>query len=147
MKERDIAHAFELGIRPFAVDCVEEADKIARAAPGSRVFCRVLTDGAGAEIAPALPGLALYRLRSSSMALSESSVWARPRVSYSKLVTPKFHAASKRCRARMPPISHLHSERYHPRRAGRPESLAAFLQRLRRKCACPYCLSSDRFSC
>jgi ornithine decarboxylase len=48
-KERDIERAFELGIRLFAVDCVEEVDKVARAAPGSRVFCRVLTDGAGAE--------------------------------------------------------------------------------------------------
>jgi len=48
-KERDIARAFELGIRLFAVDCVEEVEKIARAAPGSKVFCRVLTDGAGAE--------------------------------------------------------------------------------------------------
>jgi ornithine decarboxylase len=48
-KERDIARAFELGIRLFAVDCVEEVEKIARSAPGSRVFCRVLTDGEGAE--------------------------------------------------------------------------------------------------
>jgi ornithine decarboxylase len=48
-KERDIARAFELGVRLFAVDSVEEVGKIARAAPGSRVFCRVLTDGAGAE--------------------------------------------------------------------------------------------------
>ncbi len=48
-KERDIARAFDLGIRLFAVDCVEEVDKIARVAPGSRVFCRVLTDGEGAE--------------------------------------------------------------------------------------------------
>ncbi|MVA95739.1 ornithine decarboxylase [Nitratireductor sp. CAU 1489] len=48
-KERDIARAFDLGIRLFAVDCVEEVEKIARAAPGSRVFCRVLTDGEGAE--------------------------------------------------------------------------------------------------
>jgi ornithine decarboxylase len=48
-KERDIARAYELGIRLFAVDCVEEVDKVARAAPGSKVFCRVLTDGAGAE--------------------------------------------------------------------------------------------------
>jgi len=48
-KERDIARAFDLGVRLFAVDCVEEVEKIARAAPGSRVFCRVLTDGAGAE--------------------------------------------------------------------------------------------------
>ncbi|WP_265519465.1 ornithine/lysine decarboxylase [Nitratireductor luteus] len=48
-KERDVARAHELGIRLFAVDCVEEVDKIARQAPGARVFCRVLTDGAGAE--------------------------------------------------------------------------------------------------
>ncbi|MFZ1774262.1 MAG: ornithine/lysine decarboxylase [Rhizobiaceae bacterium] len=48
-KERDVAAAYALGIRLFAIDCVEEAEKIARAAPGSRVFCRVLTDGEGAE--------------------------------------------------------------------------------------------------
>jgi ornithine decarboxylase len=48
-KERDIARAFELGIRLFAVDCKPEVEKIARAAPGSRVFCRILCDGAGAE--------------------------------------------------------------------------------------------------
>jgi ornithine decarboxylase len=48
-KERDIARAFELGINLFAVDCVEEVEKVARAAPGAQVFCRVLTDGDGAE--------------------------------------------------------------------------------------------------
>jgi len=48
-KERDILRAYELGIRLFAVDCVEEVEKIARVAAGSRVFCRVLTDGEGAE--------------------------------------------------------------------------------------------------
>jgi ornithine decarboxylase len=48
-KERDIARAYELGIRLFAVDCAEEVEKVARAAPGSRIFCRILTDGAGAE--------------------------------------------------------------------------------------------------
>ena len=48
-KERDVARAFELGIRLFAVDCTAEADKIARAAPGSRVFCRILSDCVGAE--------------------------------------------------------------------------------------------------
>ncbi len=48
-KERDIAAAFDRGIRLFAVDCAEEVDKIARAAPGARVFCRILCDGAGAE--------------------------------------------------------------------------------------------------
>ena len=48
-KERDVARAFELGIRLFAVDCTAEADKIARGAPGSRVFCRILSDCVGAE--------------------------------------------------------------------------------------------------
>lgn len=48
-KERDIARAYEYGIRLYAVDCVEEVEKVARAAPGSRVFCRILADGAGAE--------------------------------------------------------------------------------------------------
>jgi ornithine decarboxylase len=48
-KERDIARAFALGIRLFAVDCKEEVEKIARAAPGARVFCRFLYDCAGAE--------------------------------------------------------------------------------------------------
>ncbi|MGV6875166.1 type III PLP-dependent enzyme [Pseudochelatococcus sp. B33] len=48
-KERDIARAFALGIRLYAVDCEAEVEKVARAAPGSRVFCRILCDGAGAE--------------------------------------------------------------------------------------------------
>ncbi len=48
-KERDVARAFALGIRLFAVDCKAEVDKIARVAPASRVFCRILCDGAGAE--------------------------------------------------------------------------------------------------
>jgi len=48
-KERDIARAFALGIRLFAVDCKAEVEKIARAAPGSKVFCRFLFDCAGAE--------------------------------------------------------------------------------------------------
>jgi ornithine decarboxylase len=48
-KERDVARAYEMGVRLFAVDCRAEVEKIARAAPGSRVFCRILCDGAGAE--------------------------------------------------------------------------------------------------
>jgi ornithine decarboxylase len=48
-KERDIARAHALGVSLFAVDSVEEVEKIARAAPGGRVFCRILTDGVGAE--------------------------------------------------------------------------------------------------
>src|SRR4029078_4572396 len=48
-KERDIARGFALGIRPFSVDCAAEVEKIARAAPGAKVFCRILYDCAGAE--------------------------------------------------------------------------------------------------
>jgi ornithine decarboxylase len=48
-KERDIARAYALGIRLFAVDSEVEVEKIARVAPGSRVFCRILCDGSGAE--------------------------------------------------------------------------------------------------
>jgi len=48
-KERDIKRAFELGVRLFAVDCEAEVEKVARAAPGAKVFCRMLCDGDGAE--------------------------------------------------------------------------------------------------
>jgi ornithine decarboxylase len=48
-KERDIARAYGLGVRLFAVDCEAEVEKIARVAPGSRVFCRILCDNNGAE--------------------------------------------------------------------------------------------------
>src|ERR1700760_4261485 len=48
-KERDIARAYTLGVRLFAVDCKAEVEKVARAAPGTRVFCRILSDCVGAE--------------------------------------------------------------------------------------------------
>jgi ornithine decarboxylase len=48
-KERDVARAYALGVRLFAVDCEAEVEKIARAAPGTRVFCRILSDCVGAE--------------------------------------------------------------------------------------------------
>src|SRR5258707_4599822 len=48
-KERDVARAYALGVRLFAVDCQAEVEKIARVAPGSRVFCRILSDCVGAE--------------------------------------------------------------------------------------------------
>ncbi|MFL6802604.1 MAG: type III PLP-dependent enzyme [Xanthobacteraceae bacterium] len=48
-KEREIAAAFAHGVRLFAVDCKAEVEKIARAAPGAKVFCRFLFDCAGAE--------------------------------------------------------------------------------------------------
>ena len=48
-KEADIAAAFALGVALFAVDCEAEVEKVARAAPGSRVICRIVCDGSGAE--------------------------------------------------------------------------------------------------
>jgi ornithine decarboxylase len=48
-KERDVARAHALGVRLFAVDCKAEVEKIARAAPGAKVFCRFLFGCAGAE--------------------------------------------------------------------------------------------------
>jgi ornithine decarboxylase len=48
-KERDISRAYALGVRLYAADCEAEVEKIARAAPGSKVFCRILCDGSGAE--------------------------------------------------------------------------------------------------
>ena len=41
-KERDIAAAYAAGIRLFAFDSEAELDKLARVAPGARVFCRIL---------------------------------------------------------------------------------------------------------
>ena len=48
-KEKDVARAYEIGVRLFAADSEAEVEKIARAAPGSKVFCRILCDGSGAE--------------------------------------------------------------------------------------------------
>jgi ornithine decarboxylase len=48
-KESEIAAAFALGVTLYAIDCEAEAEKIARAAPGSRVICRIHCDGTGAE--------------------------------------------------------------------------------------------------
>src|SRR3954465_1183261 len=53
-KERDILRALELGVRLFAVDCEAEVEKISRAAKSVkaddvRVFCRILSDCAGAK--------------------------------------------------------------------------------------------------
>jgi ornithine decarboxylase len=48
-KERDIAAAYKLGVTLYAVDCEAEVEKVARAAPGSRVICRIHCDNSGAE--------------------------------------------------------------------------------------------------
>jgi ornithine decarboxylase len=48
-KETEIAAASALGVTLFAVDCEAEVEKVARAAPGSRVICRIHCDGSGSE--------------------------------------------------------------------------------------------------
>jgi ornithine decarboxylase len=48
-KASDIARAFNVGVRLFATDSIGDMTNIARHAPGSDVFCRILTTGEGAE--------------------------------------------------------------------------------------------------
>ncbi len=48
-KETDIAAAFALGVRLFVFDSEAELRKLAAAAPGAQVFCRILAAGDGAE--------------------------------------------------------------------------------------------------
>ncbi len=48
-KASAIARAHEAGVAMFAFDSDEELDKIARHAPGSRVYCRLLVENEGAE--------------------------------------------------------------------------------------------------
>src|SRR6266481_4004181 len=48
-KEKDIAFAYQAGLRLFAFDSAFELDKLARAAPGAQVFCRILVTCEGAE--------------------------------------------------------------------------------------------------
>ncbi|MBM3503864.1 MAG: type III PLP-dependent enzyme [Alphaproteobacteria bacterium] len=48
-KKADIAAAFSRGVKLYALDSEPELNKIADAAPGSKVFCRILTSGANAD--------------------------------------------------------------------------------------------------
>jgi ornithine decarboxylase len=48
-KEKDIAFAYQAGLRLFAFDSAFELNKLARAAPGAQVFCRILVACEGAE--------------------------------------------------------------------------------------------------
>ena len=48
-KKSDIAYAYEKGVRLFAFDSEAELQKLADAAPGAKVFCRVLMECEGAE--------------------------------------------------------------------------------------------------
>ena len=48
-KQRDIQYAYDKGVRLFAFDCDAELDKIIEVAPDATVFCRITTDGGGAD--------------------------------------------------------------------------------------------------
>jgi ornithine decarboxylase len=48
-KVSEISAVARLGINLFAVDCEAEVDKVAAAAPGVRVICRIHCDGTGSE--------------------------------------------------------------------------------------------------
>ncbi len=48
-KQRDIAYAYGKGVRLFAFDSEAELDKLAEAAPGANVYCRILTPNGGAD--------------------------------------------------------------------------------------------------
>ncbi len=48
-KETDIRWAYDYGVRMFAFDSEAELQKLARSAPGSRVFCRILVSCEGAD--------------------------------------------------------------------------------------------------
>ncbi len=44
-----IARAHQAGVSLFAFDSIEELEKLARHAPGSRVYCRIMVENAGAD--------------------------------------------------------------------------------------------------
>jgi ornithine decarboxylase len=48
-KAVDIAKAYSLGVRLFAFDSLQELEKLAKYAPGSQVYCRLLMECPGAE--------------------------------------------------------------------------------------------------
>ena len=48
-KEKDIKYAFDKGVRLFASDSTNDIKKLARNAPGSRVFFRILSEGGDAD--------------------------------------------------------------------------------------------------
>lgn len=48
-KEKDILYAYNKGVRLFVSDSFSDLEKIARSAPGSKVFFRILCDGGSAD--------------------------------------------------------------------------------------------------
>ncbi len=86
-KQVDIATAYALGVRLYAFDSEAELDKLAAVAPGSQVFCRILTSGAGAD-------WPLSRKFGCDIAMAESLLKSAP----GKGLTPvgvSFHVGSQ----------------------------------------------------
>lgn len=48
-KEQHIAYAYEKGVKLFVTDSESDLKKLARKAPGSKIFFRILTEGDGAD--------------------------------------------------------------------------------------------------
>jgi len=48
-KEKDIAYQYSKGVRVFATDSFEDLEKIAKNAPGTKVFFRIITEGTGSD--------------------------------------------------------------------------------------------------
>ncbi len=48
-KSKDVAYAFQKGVRLFATDSEYDLNSIAKNAPGAKVYFRILTDGSGAD--------------------------------------------------------------------------------------------------
>ncbi len=96
-KERDITRAYALGVRLFAVDCQAEVEKIARAAPGVRVFCRI------PPTAPAPSG----RCRASSAA-SRRWRWTswKPRTGSASSLTASRSTSARSSAIRRPGTGH-----------------------------------------
>ena len=87
-KQRDIAAAFERGVRLFAFDSAGELDKLAESAPGARVYCRVLTDGAGAE-------WPLSRKFGCEAAMAEELLFQAPAAGWMPMASPSMSARSR----------------------------------------------------
>ena len=92
-KERDVARAYALGIRLFAVDCQAEVEKIARAAPGApRVLPHPLRLHRGGVAA-----LAQVRVRARDGGRRAGAcAQARPRALW-RVVPRRFAAAQPAC--------------------------------------------------
>ena len=99
-RERDIAAAFAKGIDLFAFDAEPELAKLARAAPGARVYCRLLVRNTGAEW-PLTHKFGCDQRTAIELLVKAREVGLRP-------VGVSFHVGSQQTDPRQwePPIAH-----------------------------------------